>query len=192
MYDELWQVVITFSTHDNRSQPCAHRPATELTSAFMAATWGMGRVMSPSGCNFMFPNAVYQQVGPFDENMRSFHEESDYGVRCAEQGMISVGLPYPRTYHASSRTFGEMVGGEETNRRFTESKRVFIDKWNIPADQREGHQYFKNVHERFMPQIPEVTVEALFPNGSTKIEHGVEPGNIDVLTPFLTSLAYTM
>ena len=66
---------------------------------------GMGRVMCPCGCCFAFRREVFNEVGPFDELMTSFHEESDWGTRCADHGRIALGFPWPRPYHKHGAAF---------------------------------------------------------------------------------------
>lgn len=64
-----------------------------------------GRVGAVVGCCFAFKRKIFDKVGGFDENIKSFYEETDYGFRVAEQGYYSVMLPFPPIEHWGSQTF---------------------------------------------------------------------------------------
>lgn len=66
-----------------------------------------GRVGAVVGCCFVFKKKIYDQIGGFDENIKSFYEETDWGFRVAQAGYYSVMLPYPPIEHCGSQTFGQ-------------------------------------------------------------------------------------
>lgn len=187
MHDQFWNIVYTFSPYEPKYNPTA-ASAQDLVNFKKASCWGFSRVMSPNGSAFSFLLDTYQRVGPFDENMLAFHEEFDFGVRCAMQGLASFGLPYPRVYHAVSRTFTEQLTNEESSRRFQDSKRVFMEKWDVPKGTRE---YAQVVHERVMPNVPTAELSYLMPTDERGVKHGVKPLNATVSVPVLKPVEYT-
>jgi len=64
-----------------------------------------GRVGAVVGCCFAFKRKIFDEIGGFDENIKSFYEETDYGFQIAKLGYYSVMLPYPPIEHWGSQTF---------------------------------------------------------------------------------------
>lgn len=136
------------------------------TSAAMVAkvgeNQGLGRVMCPCGCCFAFRREVFAEVGPFREEMISFHEESDWGTRCAQAGKASFGFPYPRLYHTHSHTF-QNNPELEASKRMSESRALYRQIWEVP-DNVGPNDYFDYVNQRFMPLIPLIPLKYLRPD----------------------------
>ena len=64
-----------------------------------------GKVGAVVGCSFAFKKKIFDQIGYFDRNIRSFYEETDQGFRVAQAGYYSIMLPYPPVEHRGSMTF---------------------------------------------------------------------------------------
>lgn len=152
---------------------------------------GLGRVMCPAGCSFAFTKKVWEKVGPFDTRLTSFHEESDWGTRCASMGMASFGFAYPRPYHAHGFTFG--VSPElEADHRMRASRKLYRQIWEVP----EGvgpHEYFNYTNAKYMSQIPPVTVKFLQPvyPPEAEPEENILVGGEKILTPHLREVEQT-
>lgn len=123
---------------------------------------GLGRVMCPCGCGFAFRREVFEKVGPFDERLTSFHEESDWGTRCASMGMASFGFAYPRPYHGVSQTFC-MNPELQASARMTASRALYRSIWNVPPEIPDD-KYFEYVHNIHMTKIPPVSLKYLQPD----------------------------
>lgn len=144
---------------------------------------GLGRVMCPCGCCFAFTKATYDLVGPFNEEYVSFHEESDWGTRCAEMGKASFGFPYPRPYHGVSQTFAynpELAA----EARMTMTRKLYRAKWNVPAELPDT-DYFAWVNARLMPQIPQLNLKYLSPDYSLPPDIRKRPDGTGLLVPML-------
>jgi hypothetical protein len=165
MANQLWHTVYPFvSLH---RKPGYFTPGFYSEDVWRAYLWSEARMLAPNGTGFAFLTKTYQRVGPFDERMRAFHEESDFGARCAKAGMFALGLPYPRTYHAVSRTFLEQSATVNSKERFAESEQVFMDTWNVPEEARAGrasHAHFKWVNAQFLDPIPTGPVYLVVPD----------------------------
>jgi GT2 family glycosyltransferase len=95
--------------------------------------------LNPPGCCFAFTDAVWMEVGGFDENMKSFYEECDFGTRCLARNLRNYVLPYPWIYHEWSGTFSrnsELRASERMNH----SREVYKRKWG--GDLREMFDKF--------------------------------------------------
>lgn len=68
-----------------------------------------GRVGACVGCAFCMKTEIFEQVGSFDENIKSFYEEIDQGFRFAKAGYYSVMLPFPPVEHYGSQSFGQNI-----------------------------------------------------------------------------------
>jgi len=92
-----------------------------------------GRIMCPAGCCFGFSRAAFEKIGSFDEKIKSFHEESDFGTRAAaEHGLPSWCLPWPRLFHVWGFTFS--VNPElQPAVRMRESREYYKRKWLVPS-----------------------------------------------------------
>lgn len=144
---------------------------------------GLGRVMCPCGCCFAFRRDVWREVGPFDERLTSFHEESDWGTRCAYHGRASFGFAYPRPYHTHGYTFG--ANPElEASERMRASRALYREKWNVP-DTIGPHDYFNYVNEQLMTRIPKTPLKYLRPVYDQAPEERTLPGGEIVRTPKL-------
>ena len=151
---------------------------------------GLGRVMCPCGCSFAFTRDVWNRVGPFDERLTSFHEESDWGTRCASMGLASYALPYPRPYHVISGTFMQSPELQQSE-RMVASRRLYRQIWNVPAEIEPGGAGFSYVHERYMSAIPRTTLKFLTPDYSQPpSEHTLVGGEV-VLAPVLVEKEWT-
>ena len=161
MAEQLWHSAYIF-VQQNGQASSAFRDLVHMpTEIFNAQQWGCSKSMAPNGTGFAFTTKTYNLVGDFDEQMKAFHEESDFGCRCASEGMFSFGLPWPRTYHGQSRTFTENNAILEPHKLFTSSKKRFIEKWG--TDDEHGN-YFNLVHNTLMAKVANpVDVFALSP-----------------------------
>jgi len=144
---------------------------------------GLGRVMAPCGCCFAFRREVWKQAGPFDERLTSFHEEIDWGTRCASLGKASFGFAYPRPYHTHGYTFGANVE-LEASKRMQESRALYREKWGVPTT--AGlNEYLQYVHEKLMPLIPPTRLKYLAPDYDAEPEERELPGGEIMRTPRL-------
>jgi len=152
-------------THTVTGQALIHRPEDHgvlYMTAREGEGHGLGRVMCPCGCCFAARKEVYDEIGPFDERMTSFHEESDWGTRAAELGRASFALPYPKPYHVHGNTFAENPE-LHASRRMVESRKLYRKKWAVP-DNVSDTEYFDFVNRRFMPKISEAKLSYLIPD----------------------------
>lgn len=109
----------------NSKQPAPERRAYELNPP--------GRVMCPTGQLFAFRRSDFDEIGGFDEEYKSFFEESCFGTSMAAMGKIGVQLNWPMCWHRWSATFGsnpELQAGA----RMAASRRRYIEKWKIPSE----------------------------------------------------------
>ena len=120
---------------------------------------GLGRVMCPCGCCFAFRRSVWEEVGSFDERLTSFHEESDWGTRCASLGRASFGFAYPRPYHTHGAAFAANPELDSGN-RMAASRALYRETWQVPPDVTD---YFKHVNDRLMSVIPYTMLKYLRP-----------------------------
>jgi len=68
-----------------------------------------GRVGAVVGCAFAFKRKAFDEVNGFDENIKSFYEETDFGFKLAQLGYYSVMLPFPPIEHCGSQSFGQNI-----------------------------------------------------------------------------------
>ena len=85
-------------------------------------------ILSPPGCCFAFTGLMWKKVGEFNENMKSFYEECDFGTRCLSKGFRNYALPYPRIYHEWSGTFSRNAELQAAN-RMNESRVIYKKIW---------------------------------------------------------------
>jgi GT2 family glycosyltransferase len=123
---------------------------------------GLGKVMCPCGCCFAFRREVFNQCGPFNEGLVSFHEESHFGTTCAASGRGSYGFAYPRPYHTHGYTFGANPELEHSQ-RMQNSRAEYRRLWNVPDDV-GPHDYFKYVDDKIMPRVPKTLLKYLRPD----------------------------
>ncbi|HXB28150.1 MAG TPA: glycosyltransferase [Gemmatimonadaceae bacterium] len=122
-----------------------------------------GRVMCPTGELFAFRRKDFDRIGGFDENYKSFYEESDFGTSMAAAGLIGVQLTWPFCYHLWSATFGaspELRADE----RMTASRAYYRRKWAVP----DGVAEFDFTNPKFFGAIGDVPVEFLRKSGPCK------------------------
>lgn len=136
--------------------------ATSPMSSRQGEGQGLGRVMCPCGCCFAFRKEVFDQIGPFNEEYISFHEESDWGTRCAAAGRASFGFAYPRPYHGVGQTFA--ANPElSAHHRMQMTRRMYRQRWNVPEEVPTS-SYFDWVNRQLMPQIPLTRLKFLSPD----------------------------
>jgi len=120
-----------------------------------------GRVMCPTGQLFAFRRADFDAIGGFDENLKSFYEESLFGsLMAARLRKIGVQLSGPAVWHQWSASFAanpELQAGERLNASRAYYRRFF----NVP----EGTHEFDYVNQLYFDTIGDVDVEWLRPNG---------------------------
>lgn len=128
-----------------------------------------GRVMCPTGQLFAFRKADFDAVGGFDEGMKSFYEESDFGTAFAQKlGKVGCQLNWPMVWHRWSATFST---NPELNasHRMARSRQRYIEKYNIPMAY-QTHEPGKNVFDftnpLYLGAIPDVTVEYIKKDGT--------------------------
>jgi GT2 family glycosyltransferase len=66
-----------------------------------------GRVGAAVGCAFTFKRKIFDEIGDFDECIKSFYEEIDWGFRLAKARYYSIMLPFPSVNHFGSQTFAQ-------------------------------------------------------------------------------------
>ena len=171
MHDQLWHTSYRFSINGRHEPHFVNAPSSPK-EFFASYQWCAARCLAPNGSGFAFLNSTYDKAGPFEERMLSFHEESSFGTSCGKLGMFSLGIPYPRTYHAGSQTF---IQNPEVNpsQRFQDSKKVFCEIWGVPEDRQvHGHDYFAYVNELYLDTIPKTAVKCLVPSGDQEEYNG--------------------
>lgn len=125
---------------------------------------GVGRVMCPTGQLFAFRRNDFDAIGGFDEEMKSFYEESSFGTSMAARGLIGAQLTWPFCWHQWSVTFG--ANPElEASKRMAESRLVYRRKWNVPDDVKQEFDY---TNPKYMGAIGDVEVEFLGRGGTVK------------------------
>lgn len=142
---------------------------------------GLGRVMCPCGCCFAVRMSVFDEVGQFDPEFTSFHEESKFGSMCAAKGRAAFGFPYPRPYHVHGAAFAsnpELEG----SKRMADSRKKYREYFGVPDNVQD---YFGWVHEKYMSQIPKTKLKFLSPDYSIAPEERFLPGGEKVLLPRL-------
>jgi GT2 family glycosyltransferase len=152
----------TYTSADQvTGDPLGHSVGNLLTER-IGDGQGLGRVMAPCGCGFAFRREVWDEVGPFDTEMTSFHEEIDWGTRCAKAGKASFGFAYPRPYHVHGDTFAHNPE-LEAGKRMNDSRILYRKKHEVPDDV-DIHSYLPYVHERVMSKIPLTELKYLAPD----------------------------
>lgn len=125
-----------------------------------------GRVMCPTGQLFAFRKMDYNVVGGFDEQYKSFFEESDFFTSIAKIGKIGLQINWPMCWHRWSATFGanpELMPSE----RMRASRQHYIDKWKIPPEFRADRPGpFDFTNPKYLGSIPDVEVKFVKKDGS--------------------------
>ena len=85
--------------------------------------------LNPPGCCFAFTYQTWRTVGPFDENMKSFYEECDWGTRALSMGFKNYTLPYPWIYHEWSGCFSKNAGVLKPSERMNASREIYKKTW---------------------------------------------------------------
>lgn len=90
----------------------------------------------PLGVAFALTAETYQIIGSFPAGYTCFGD-SDFGLRCAQVGLCSLGLPYPLLYHAKSATFKDPAVREylELSKRCDDAGNLFRSSW-VPVEHR--------------------------------------------------------
>ena len=191
-----WLPVMThteFSTNDLVSgKPTDYTSAAHGTNRMEARIGhghGLGRVMAPCGACFAFTRKVWDATGQsFDERIKSFFEEIDFGTRCAERGMVSLGFPYPRPLHSHGATFGANSEALQPGERMRISRRIYREKWSVPQSDKTD---FNRTHVRFMSQIPPVTVKYLTPDYDAEPQLRTREDGSRIIVPKLVEVEGT-
>ena len=119
-----------------------------------------GRVMAAPGCLFGFKRSLFDEIGGFDENFKSFYEEVSFGTECAKRGYPSYAMSWPRVWHMWGATFA--ANPElEASKRMSESRAYYIQKWG-------GDHTATN--PRYMSQIPSQKIKWWTPYGILEAE----------------------
>ncbi len=95
--------------------------------------------LNPPGCCFAFTYAVWAEMGGFDEEMKSFYEECDFGTCCLARNLRNYVLPYPWIYHEWSGTFSRNAE-LKASERMNHSREIYKKKWG--GDLREMFDKF--------------------------------------------------
>lgn len=181
-------------TDQATGESLSHIPPNQRSVDTHGGRWkeghGLGRVMCMAGCCFGFRREVWKRVGPFDERLTSFHEESDWGTRCASMGMASIALPYPSPYHAHGQTFAANPELQASS-RMVASRKLYREIWNVP-DSVGASEYFNYMNRKYMPQIPAITLKYLAPDYSLPPEQRQLVGGEFVQTPTLVEKTQTL
>lgn len=62
--------------------------------------------LTPGGQAFAFLKKIYDKIiGGFNENLKSFYEETDFGYEISKLGYYSYLMPFPAMQHWGSQTF---------------------------------------------------------------------------------------
>ena len=85
--------------------------------------------LNPPGCCFAFTDRVWNAVGPFNEDMKSFYEECDFGTRCLAKGLRNYTLPYPWIYHEWSGCFSRNATVLKPSERMNASREIYKKIW---------------------------------------------------------------
>jgi glycosyltransferase involved in cell wall biosynthesis len=120
-----------------------------------------GRAMAPTGQLFAFRVSDWAAVGGFDEEYKSFYEESDFGTAMAAKlQKIGVQTAWPFCWHLWSATFGanpELQAGA----RIAASRAHYRKKWGVP----EGIHEFDYTNPKHLGAVGDVEVCYLLPGG---------------------------
>ena len=144
------------------------------------------RRLSPLGSAFAFTAKTLSRVGQFDERFQGSYNDMDFGVRCARLGLWSFMLPYPKLYHAFSRTYVENKELPVLERRDA-GMSLIVEKWGLNST--AGYTY---LHEQFierymrLPDAVEQQLMFLVPTGNVR-ETSCSGDNValSVLEPML-------
>lgn len=125
-----------------------------------------GRVMCPTGQLFAFRRKDFDAIGGFDERMRSFFEESNFGTEMAARGMIGVQINWPFSWHMWSKTFSENPE-LQAGVRMEQSRDIYRERWQIPASVPRGEE-FSFTNPKYLGAIGDVPIEFLRRDGPAK------------------------
>ena len=96
--------------------------------------------LNPPGCCFAFNYQTWRTVGPFNEDMKSFYEECDWGTRALSMGFRNYTLPYPWIYHEWSGCFSKNAAILKPSERMNASREIYKKIWG--GDLRETFNRF--------------------------------------------------
>lgn len=139
--------------------PITKEPCEDWTDGQINAR--PGSLMCPAGSCFAFSREMFDLAGGFDEEMRSFHEESHFGTTLAVLGHPSFGLPFPMLYHIWSATFSASPE-LKAHERMVHSRALYCKHWNVPPEFHENP--FEYTHPLVMGQINPTQVTWLRPD----------------------------
>jgi GT2 family glycosyltransferase len=98
----------------------AYKFADESDTGAMAVDWLVGAAL------FM-RRTVWEAVGPFDEKLFMYFEETDWCRRCAEAGWPIHYLPQVEVTHYEGQSSGQVESARAM--RFQRSKIRYTEKW---------------------------------------------------------------
>jgi len=142
-------------------------PAPERREMFEGCN--PGRVMCPTGQLFAFRRSDFDAIGGFDEEMKSFYEESSFGTSLAARGLISAQVCWPHSWHMWSETFRSNPELDAGN-RMNHSREVYRRKWQVPDSFPRGRE-FDYTNPKYLGAIGDVGIEWIRKSG--EIERGV-------------------
>lgn len=125
-----------------------------------------GRVMCPGGQLFAFRRSEFDAVGGFDEQMKSFYEESSFGTEMAARGKIGVQLAWPFNWHMWSATFSaspELKASE----RLAVSRARYRQRWAVPDSFAQGAE-FDYTNPKYLGNVGDVEVAFLRRTGPAR------------------------
>jgi GT2 family glycosyltransferase len=120
-----------------------------------------GRVMAPGGQLFAFRRADFDAIGGFDENFKSFFEETDFGTAMAAKlKKIGLGLNWPQCWHMWSATFNAnpQLNGSG---RMAHSREFYRQKWGVPGHIPQGEECGQWTNPKNLGAVPDVEVAFL-------------------------------
>jgi len=115
-----------------------------------------GRVMAPTGQLFGFRRSDFDAIGGFDENYKSFYEESCFSTSMAKMGKIGLQTTWPFCWHMWSATFGASPE-LQASQRLAHSRAHYRAKWAVP----EGVGEFDYTNPKYLGAIGDVEVAFL-------------------------------
>lgn len=123
-----------------------------------------GRAGAFAGCCFAITRAAWEAVGGFNEEMKSFFEETLFGYQMMQHGFQARCLTGPLLWHAWSQTFREspeLHAGE----RGVQSREIFWRVMNVPPEHRDKTRPFTWVEDTIFKPAPDRRVKWWTPMG---------------------------
>jgi len=94
-----------------------------------------GKLGAPCGCCFAVTRECFMEVGGFNENMKSFFEETLFGYQAMLKGFQPRSMNGPLLWHGWAQTFGrnpELMA----SLRHQQSRQIFWDTLRVPENER--------------------------------------------------------